>query len=668
MKSHLKYIAVLDHNDKLHSVKFTTGVNVITGKSSTGKSAMIEIFDYCFGSSDDTVPVGVITENAKFYFIIMAVGDSNLVLARNPENKKGFLREETTLPNISSFNQTYFSDKYFLPIPDFRKTLGRYFGLDIEDTDIDLKDKEYRYNNAKAPRPSVRHFTSFMLQHQNLVANKHSLFYRFDEKEKREQTIDQFKIFAGFVTQNYFIKKQQLNELERKLIGLVNQQSSLTSIQQEKEKRLSELLREYLIVTGKHLLEESAQSALLNPASILDKITYYEVSTDINSDKYLVEWRKLEQEKNKLFGKKRVKEIKLKEIQSSVEYAEKHKEDIQNILTTQEASIHVSECPFCNKRNEELSIEANLLDDAISWLNDELSKAPLLLDSFLSNEKALKIKISEVRNNLSLVEQKIIRIKDIAIDLEKNKSLEEQALKIKLKIENVLEEKIDDNISDLENRITDSKKRIKGLKNEIKTKYNTTSQLRSAEKYINNTMVKIGENLDFEESYKPINLKFSLDTFELWHEKADSTKVYLRSMGSGANWLYCHISLFTSIQRYFCSLGDKSLIPPILFLDQPSQVYFPTTIDTTDTFNPKDLKDKEGKLAELDEDLSAVTALFDQLVKHCNETSKETGITPQIIITDHADNLKLKNVEFESLVNGRRWRKRGFIEISEDSK
>lgn len=51
MKSYVKYIGLVDKEDKIHSVQFTTGVNIITGKSSTGKSAIIEIFDYCMGSS-----------------------------------------------------------------------------------------------------------------------------------------------------------------------------------------------------------------------------------------------------------------------------------------------------------------------------------------------------------------------------------------------------------------------------------------------------------------------------------------------------------------------------------------------------------------------------------------------------------------------------------------
>lgn len=195
----------------------------------------------------------------------------------------------------------------------------------------------------------------------------------------------------------------------------------------------------------------------------------------------------------------------------------------------------------------------------------------------------------------------------------------------------------------------------------MKDKFNLGKQLEEAEKYINYKMKEIGNKLDFESSYKPINLKFSLTNFDLWHEKENKDKVYLRSMGSGANWLYSHITLFLALQSFFCSLGNKSLIPPILFLDQPSQVYFPTSIkDENDEFNIDHIEEKKGTDTK-DEDLKAVTNLFNRLVSFCKTILKETGIEPQIIITDHADRLELDDVDFEDLVNGRRWRAIGFI-------
>ena len=42
MKAFIKSIGLVDKKGKCHFVSFNSGVNVITGKSSTGKSALIE--------------------------------------------------------------------------------------------------------------------------------------------------------------------------------------------------------------------------------------------------------------------------------------------------------------------------------------------------------------------------------------------------------------------------------------------------------------------------------------------------------------------------------------------------------------------------------------------------------------------------------------------------
>jgi len=663
MRSYLKHIAVMDKEHKIHSVSFNPGVNVITGKSSTGKSAMIEIFDYCFGNSENTVPVGIITDKAELYFIVLAIESTFLILGRDPSSRKAFLKAETILPKLSEINRNYFHDDYFIPMSDFRKELGRHFGIDIEDTDEDIEDRKYRRNNAKNPRPSVRHFMSFMLQHQNLIANKHSLFYRFDESKKREQTIDQFKIFAGFVSQEYFTKKQELNELERKLKHLEREQNLVSKQRSQKETDLNNLLKEYVAVTGKKLFEETAKVILDHPAQHLEKIKYLKIITEPNSNEFSKQLLELEEKKNLIISEKRKLQIKLNNISASVDYAQKYKEDTENTSIIAEAKLHLSKCPFCQSKHEELVDEANSLEEAINWLNNELSKTPYLLDSFLSEQKTIQNELQEKNQELKTIKNQITKIENITKDLEKNKSLEEQGLKIKLKIETILEEKRDNNLSNLETEIAKLSQSITNLNTELREKFNPERKLRDAARHINSAMNQIGEELDFEKTYSPINLRFSLENFDLWHEKSDGSKVFLRSMGSGANWLYCHLALFTALHKYFCSLGNKCLIPPILFLDQPSQVYFPTTIvDSDKEFDAQKLKEKEGKATNTDEDLRAVTNFFDQLIKFCKSTLKETTIEPQIIITDHADRLKLKEIEFENLVNNRRWRTRGFIE------
>lgn len=181
-------------------------------------------------------------------------------------------------------------------------------------------------------------------------------------------------------------------------------------------------------------------------------------------------------------------------------------------------------------------------------------------------------------------------------------------------------------------------------------------------------MADIGSKFEFEDSYMPINLKFSFETFDLYHQTEEDEKIYLRSMGSGANWLYSHVTLFLALHKYFAELGSKCSIPSVLFLDQPTQVYFPNfKRDNSETFEEQ--KEAEAKLRSnhvnervVDEDIEAVENLFTQLSEYCVNLEKEFGFSPQIIVTDHADDLRLSNgYDFEYYVNGNRWRTRGLI-------
>jgi len=79
-------------------------------------------------------------------------------------------------------------------------------------------------------------------------------------------------------------------------------------------------------------------------------------------------------------------------------------------------------------------------------------------------------------------------------------------------------------------------------------------------------------------------------------------------------------------------------------------------------FDPGTLKKMEGKEERIDTDLQAVTNLFQQVIDFVDDLFQEYEFKPQIIISDHADKLKLENDDFEKYVK-HRWRKmnKGFI-------
>lgn len=60
MNTFIKKIGLLDKWDNEHSVTLRTGVNVITGRSATGKSALIEIFDFVLDQAKTTSLKGLL--------------------------------------------------------------------------------------------------------------------------------------------------------------------------------------------------------------------------------------------------------------------------------------------------------------------------------------------------------------------------------------------------------------------------------------------------------------------------------------------------------------------------------------------------------------------------------------------------------------------------------
>ena len=58
---------------------------------------------------------------------------------------------------------------------------------------------------------------------------------------------------------------------------------------------------------------------------------------------------------------------------------------------------------------------------------------------------------------------------------------------------------------------------------------------------------------------------------------ATSAPIPMDRMGSGANWVGCHIIAHLALHKWFASQARP--VPRFLFIDQPSQAYFPEDSD-----------------------------------------------------------------------------------------
>jgi hypothetical protein len=103
---------------------------------------------------------------------------------------------------------------------------------------------------------------------------------------------------------------------------------------------------------------------------------------------------------------------------------------------------------------------------------------------------------------------------------------------------------------------------------------------------------------------------------------ADTTEgpVPMTRMGSGENWVAYHLIAHLALHAWFVRRNRP--VPRFLFLDQPTQVYYPPE------------RDAEGRLDVLkDEDRIAVRRRFALIFRVVEELAPEL----QVIITDHAD-------------------------------
>lgn len=126
------------------------------------------------------------------------------------------------------------------------------------------KDAEQQGKKA-----SLRNMVSYLFQHQNLMASKFALFYRFSDFYKRKDVIDQFPVFAGMISQEYYSDLIQLNTLKDQLKQKYKKQKANEKSTAYIKERLSTLLLDYFALLEQDFDENISVQKMLKIASDL---------------------------------------------------------------------------------------------------------------------------------------------------------------------------------------------------------------------------------------------------------------------------------------------------------------------------------------------------------------------------------------------------------------
>jgi Protein of unknown function (DUF3732) len=600
-------------------------VNIITGDSKTGKTAIIDIVDYCLGSSDFKVAEGVVREYIVWYAIRFQLKQGQLFIARanptkmrkNATNTFFFQADQITIPTIEELIPNITEDTL----------LSRLAGI------IGIGEYTHKAEQLTRPNTSVtfKHSRFYCFQPQTDIDQRDFLFYNQNKNIWTAQSMkDTLPYFLGVIGEDSVALETSLADKKRNLNRLGRELAEAQSIVEQ-------------TITKTYVLINEAKQVGLIPLTI----SAVDRTEGLNILKALVETDIIN-----LSEEQSVQNDVLIDLQTQLKIlSDKKKEVIERINATQdyqkESDGYISEsqhqlmrlesvglfptndhlnadlCPLCNHELETPIPTIQQINNSLLRLKKNLNvtqrEKPKLkehLEKLNSNKNEIKQQILVIENSIQSVykeRENALKIKDV--NIRKGKVLG--------KIEQYLESKMEINdFSGTKQKIDKLQSDIDEIETKIR-KENKEDKLETVLDQLSLLMTAWSKELEME--FKDRSVKFSVKDLTLYIISIEK-KIRFDHTGSGENWVAYHLLIHFALHHFF--ITNHRPVPNFLMLDQLSQAYFPPSKDLNGT----------GDVSQSEDD-KAIQRLFDFIFKRTNELDNQF----QVIVIDHA---KLNDVKF----------------------
>lgn len=620
MTVQLRGIAIYSPTGDRREVMFEIGkLNVVSGGSKTGKSALLDIVDYCWGRDECTIPRGEIRRSVSWFAILLDHGGEGVLIARrNPEGSARvsdeiyFKRGVETLPvDASAFEKNCTADGLKLQLSNL----------------LGISENLYRPEPGSTRAPleaSSRHAILFCLQFQYEIANPRLLFHRQSDQHVPAAIKDSLAYFMGAMEEDHFLKLKRYEDARARLRRLEREYSEARTMTDE------------AAGTGRALLAEARRHGLIaadaTPDSVQEIRTVLAAVAASNSvstagaDDPAADLSDLEERRRAVRGQLQdVREeiADLQRLQREASAFEKEageqKARLAAIgLVAGEAAAH-DQCPLCDSH---LPTPVPSLED----LERSLRSLEAQLLTVERDSPRLQARFQELESLRGRLEEELRGIqRDISQRISENERLRaEQAqfteqARVRGRIGYYLE-KVQVVAADEGLRLAVARTRAeveelgKAIDQEALEERVTTALAvvaRELTRYAGILGLEHGENplrLDRK------NLTVVADTME--------GPLPLTQIGSGENWVGYHLAAHMALHKLF--RGRSRPVPAFLMLDQPSQAHYPPDSDVGA------VSGAEG------EDHQAVARLYRTLYDFVGE---EAGAM-QVIVTDHVELLQ----------------------------
>lgn len=560
-------------------------VNVITGSSSTGKSNIYAIIDYCLLSGRSNIVFPVINENACWYGLEFQIGDKFFAIARKKPTVD-VVPSELYLQH-EAFSENFYPTLNNSHVNDARRELNKAFGY--------KSDKELFYRSCFV----------FNALTENIITSPYDFlnfkFYGIDMFEKKEERC---KFVESVLTPDI----EQFRRIGEELKDLQKKQKNYDSYRRLLEKKtdgFNELLAQLVnMCIDAQLLEDNVKDCSDDEQiDALKRILEENIIPKEEMNKCDEDFKSLQREHSlislQLANISRAKNEQQEYIKSlglvedslkpvEVLY-EKINDQGANMWTSHVVSSLKSSLAKISSNKNQIEVLPIVSDQAIQSLNVRLKSVENRMQIITKQKGSLYQQV----NNFRLIGFLESKVEELTQLLQKKQKQESQNIEIFV-------EEDAQRISVLEKAKDEIEQKQLNIKSEM-----------------NECIQHIFDGFQHMEHYEHCYTKYEIEQERLMLNNGKSIFNY-DTIGSQSNYMFLHLCFFLGIHRYFFENLNVRHVGQFLFIDQPSIPYYAGSENVKTT-------DKEKLLDAF--------AGINRFMKYVIEEKKEQF---QIILVEHA--------------------------------
>lgn len=580
-------LGVFNQSGQRRDVNFRLGaLNILTGKSKTGKSAILDIAEYCLGRDTVTIPNGVISDNASWYYLLVQFENERMLICR-PNPQTASTGRAAIRTGGLELGAPVFEDLQVNADTDVvRDMLTERLGIESFTVEPEVGSLRQPFE------VSVRQALFYCFQGQNEIASRDVLFHRQIDNNVKIAIKETLPYFLGTSTPEQSALQRQLVATRRVLQRTLNKIRSVEEDLGQQDSRITHLLDSAVslgILSSdlRHVGEEGVRS-------LLERIRDFKPSSS-NIDDSDVAGRRRSAEEEGRGIRRRLRDLEdqinvLTRLQdesaeAGVEgaYQRERLSAIDLMLpksSREEDGITI--CPLCDQplpRPDETVAELrqvmDTLESRMSATEGASARRQEVLDRIMDSRSSLA---SALRENVEELDAIAEQEEAVASEV----TMRERIAFLQGRVSQELERGVD--LSGDLTSLRRDERRFRGELARLEEQselVDPSAALRSAMDEISDLMTDFARTLKLEGSDNFVRLD-PVDLTVVIQQPGG--RVPLSRMGSAENWVGYHLVAHLALHRWFCEKGRP--VPRFVMFDQSTQAFFPEeVVDAADDEN-----------------------------------------------------------------------------------